>query len=164
MAALNRVFHTGVLSFQRGGRVGLMALLILTLCPALVAAAEPGFRPGVYVGGTGHSPQFVFTRLEVKSADGGALSATMTQPVDRAGEFAVEILRADASRLQFASGGETFDLRRTETGYAGSARDAKGVVRPAASEPRLASRPRSWRSIGRSSRASWRRCSTTSFT
>ena len=126
------VFHTGVLSFRRGGRVGLMALLVLALCPALAAAAESAFRPGVYVGGTGHPPRFVFTRLEVKSADGGALSATMTQPVDRAGEFAVEILRADASRLQFASGGETFDLRRTETGYAGSARDAKGVVRPAA--------------------------------
>ena len=119
MATLNRVLHIGV-------------LLVLALCPALAAAAEPEFRPGVYVGGTGHPPRFVFTRLEVKSADGGALSATMTQPVDRAGEFAVEILRADASRLQFASGGETFDLSRTETGYAGSARDAKGVVRPAA--------------------------------
>lgn len=132
VAALQRVLHTGVLSFRRGGQAGLMALLVLALCHELAAAAEPGFRPGVYVGGTGHPPRFVFTRLEVKSADGGALSATMTQPVDRAGEFAVEILRADASRLQFASGGETFDLRRTETGYAGSARDAKGVARPAA--------------------------------
>src|SRR4030095_10227869 len=113
------------LSFRRGGRVGLMALLVLALCPALAAAAEPGFRAGVYVRGTGHPPRFVLHTLEAKAADGAPLSATMTQPVDRVGEFAVEILRADASRLQFASGGETFDLRRTETGYARSARDDK---------------------------------------
>lgn len=132
VAALKRVLHTEVLSFRCGWQVGLMTLLVLALCAPPAGAMEPGFRPGVYVGGTGHPPQFVFTRLEVKSADGGALSATMTQPVDRAGEFAVKILRADASRLQFASGGETFDLRRSETGYAGSARDAKGVFRFAA--------------------------------
>lgn len=117
-------------SLAASARTGLVALLLLALCPAFAAAAEPAFRPGVYVGGIGRPPQFVFTRLEVKSADGGALSATMTQPVDKVGEFAVENLRADASRLQFSSGGDAFDLRRTETGYAGSARDAKGAVRP----------------------------------
>ena len=117
-------------SLAASARTGLVALLLLALCPAFAAAAEPAFRPGVYVGGIGRPPQFVFTRLEVKSADGGALSATMTQPIDKVGEFAVENLRADASRLQFSSGGDAFDLRRTETGYAGSARDAKGAVRP----------------------------------
>jgi dienelactone hydrolase len=130
LGALNRVFHIKPLAFWRRARTGLVALLLLALCPAFAAAAEPAFRPGVYVGGIGRPPQFVFTRLEVKSADSGALSATMTQPVDRVGEFAVENLRADASRLQFSSGGDAFDLRRTETGYAGSARDAKGAVRP----------------------------------
>ena len=132
MTALFHLFHTGPLAFCRRGRVGLMALLLLALCPAFAAAAEPGFRPGVYVGGIGRPPHYVFTRLEVKPGDSGALSATMTQPVDRAGEFTVEDLRADASRLQFSSGGDAFDLRRTEIGYAGSARDAKGVARPAA--------------------------------
>ena len=33
VAALQRVFHTGVLSFRRGGQVGLMALLVLARCP-----------------------------------------------------------------------------------------------------------------------------------
>ena len=110
-----------------------LALFGVVALPSAALAApdmEAELRPGVYVGGIGRPPQFVFTRLEVKSADSGALSATMTQPVDRVGEFAVENLRADASRLQFSSGGDAFDLRRTETGYAGSARDAKGAVRP----------------------------------
>ncbi len=119
-------------SLAASARTGLVALLLLALCPAFAAAAEPAFRPGVYVGGIGRPPNYVFTRLEVRSADGGALSATMTKPVDRAGEFAVENLRADAARLQFSSDGDTFDLRWTGPGYVGTARDVKGVVKPAA--------------------------------
>src|SRR6478752_5952549 len=61
VAALKRVLHTEVLSLRCGWQVGLMALLVLALCAPPAGATEPGFRPGVYVGGTGLPPQFVFT-------------------------------------------------------------------------------------------------------
>lgn len=132
MAALLQSFHIGPMAFRRGARAGLIAFLLLALCPAFGAAAEPGFLPGVYVGGIGRPPHYVVTRLEVKPGDGGAFSTTMTEPVDQAGEFTAEDLRVDASRLRFTAAGEAFDLRRTGIGYVGTARNAKGVVRPAA--------------------------------
>lgn len=122
-------------------RLTLAAMVLVLLAP--FARAQTPAMEGIYGGGYGAPPDYIYTQLDLKSAN-GAITGTMSQPFFRANPIELSEVRTDGNRIQFKADNLSFDLQRTGDGYSGAVRVAGGppqriafVLRPGTPKPEV---------------------------